>query len=222
MKHSFCRSSTLQVISERNTDSDKCFTEAGEENPFNTQLRNMNIVNELAILNQYYTKNNKDLCRESGDVDSSVSVDGSRTSENKLNDFVDYESSVSADGSRTEENSRDELVNYESSMNNENPDQAYPVVGRAVKAPATSVITNEVSETEDTRLVNNRKENKESVDHEEEKTEEEDENDEEDVDSEMEEQANIEENLRNRRKSLQEQYTKLYDHVLKVKKKTLR
>ncbi|XKL68754.1 hypothetical protein PGB90_006523 [Kerria lacca] len=85
------------------------------KNSIDFKLCNMNIVNELAMLNKYWTKNNSS-ANELIDVDSSTSVDGSRTSENKLNDFVDYESSTSVDDSPSGENGLNDFIDYESSM----------------------------------------------------------------------------------------------------------
>ena len=76
----------------------------------------MDIVNELAMLNKYWTKNNVQKSNEQTDFESSISIDGSRTSENKLNDFVDFESSVSVDGSRCDESKLNDFIDYESSV----------------------------------------------------------------------------------------------------------
>ncbi|XP_065201917.1 protein PFC0760c-like [Planococcus citri] len=91
-------------------------TRSGMDSNIDFQLCHMDIVNELAMLNKYWTKNNTQKSNEQMDFESSVSVDGSRTSENKLNDFVDFESSVSVDGSRCGESKMNDFVDYESSV----------------------------------------------------------------------------------------------------------
>lgn len=210
-----------QVISERN--SDVHFAKNYEDNPFKDQLRNMDIANELALLNRFCSKNNTASSNETGDLESSVSMDGSRTSENKMNDFVDYESSISVDGSRTEEHTRDDFIDYESSTNDGMAKQINGDIERS-----TITLPSNIHEIdEDVRLVDKSSSN--SLLKEEQKVEitwsedcegnedvTEDEEDEESL-SETETLKCIKEDLETKKKILEEQYTKLYCHILKVR-----
>lgn len=121
------------MVASRNNNSTLSNAVLENEN-FDMKLCNMNIVNELAMLNQYYAKNNV-ASNESADIESSISVDGSRTSENKLNDFVDYESTVSVDGSRPGENNINDFVDESSLDETGGGDRSQAAEPKSVEEP---------------------------------------------------------------------------------------
>lgn len=177
-----------------------------EDGNFDAKLTNMNIVNELAMLNQYYAKNNI-ASNESADLESSISVDGSRTSENKLNDFIDCESTASVDGSRSGENNLNDFVD-ESSL-----DEAAARPGNAMTNSKSDdepeqieciAVIEENGKEEDTTMVWSDRSDEEM-------------NTEDELDLEFEELEEEQEELREKKKLLDEQFDELYRLVLQVR-----
>lgn len=207
------------MISDRNLNNS--LARNGIDDSLDFQLCNMNIVNELAILNQYWTKNNT-IHAESMDLESSVSVDGSRTSENKLNDFVDYESGVSVDGSRTEENTlNDDLIDYESSMDeiiniqhNGHLQSQLQFDSNSLKDTKMNSIEN-ICMTEESSSLNDEKKIV-WTDQSDDQEDTEDEND-----TFWGELKAVRSDLEQKKKNIEEQYTKLYNHILKVRIRSL-
>ncbi|KAK7574392.1 hypothetical protein V9T40_011583 [Parthenolecanium corni] len=177
-----------------------------EDGHFDAKLSNMNIVNELAMLNHYYAKNNV-ASNEAADVESSISVDGSRTSENKLNDFVDCESSASVDGSRSGETNMNDFVEYESSL-----DEAG---ARSQNGDTNSKSDDEPAQIECIAVIeeNGKDENSTMVwsDHLDEEM-----NSEDELDLVFEELEEEHEELRQKKQVLEEQFNELYRLVLQI------
>lgn len=189
------------------------------EGNIDLKLCRMDIVNELAMLNKYWSKNNLKPV-EQMDFESSISVDGSRTSENKLSDFVDFESSISIDGSGTDENKMNDFIDYESSIDGslQNENQ----LEKCAQQTATRVDdgSNENHVEENSRMSENSNSMFVWTEEEREEDEEESEDDEDDFDDELEERLDEldreREELCTKKNAIQVQYDKLYDHVLKV------
>lgn len=191
----------------------------GIDNSLDFQLCNMNIVNELALLNQYWTKNNA-IAGETMDFESSISVDGSRTSENKLNDFVDSESSISVDDSRTEENTINyDLIDYDSGteevatirQNGDSQSKSDPDLNLVAMDDGSNIENIRMGEESNGRM------SEESVMALSELSDQDQNSDDEDEDCmDKEELELLKMNLKEQKKKIEEQYTKLYNYVLKV------
>lgn len=168
----------------------------------------MDIVNELAMLNKYWSKNNLKP-DEQMDFESSISVDGSRTSENKINDFVDFESSLSIDGSRTDENKLNDFIDYESSADGSIQSESKRENGDS-NPPNLSTRGSNVEEN--SRM----SENSLIAWSEEDESEDEDEDDEDELEERLDELQNEGDDLYLKKRNLQERYDKLYEHVIEV------